>query len=424
MFSTCPTLVSNLNQDDHTVSESPARGLADISHLVEAAVRADHLALPVIAQASREGRDFVRNEVGPLVISQVKDFLATQRDVNHIFDDAQNFSSVLMGGVVNSIASNLKGDPIPVQEKCPLCRRRTDNIVVAVPSPYALEPYRQAFSPYVGDWTGNNLLCGNVTERTNIIIGTCVGGPNDEVRTITLACGIAGIEQATTIEPFGDEIVLLTASRLHVFTAPSPGLSFDSAWERVSYPWTNTYTDNSPLFQQILVCSSVSRKRSGNARKPCALQEVGNTGKNEERQQAGVAGREEFRFAVELLTSLIQHPDGVHAPAPPPTSELAPTTSYAEQGGSVLGEVPHQIRGFLAQFRNLKLVGHGYDRCTGCSESVLEAYEKEGFDMLLKVFNDQKYLETLAGLDKLAEEGEAALEAVEWDEDGEGGDDF
>ncbi|TEB20552.1 E1-like protein-activating [Coprinellus micaceus] len=130
--------------------------------------------------------------------------------------------------------------------------------------------------------------------------------------------------------------------------------------------------------------------------------------------------------AVELLTSLVQHPEGVHAPAPNPSTELAPTTSYAEQGGSVLGEVPHQIRGFLAQFRNLKLVGHGYDRCTGCAESVLEAYEKEGFDMLLKVFNDQKYLESLAGLDKLAEEGEAALEAVDWDEDGDGedGDDF
>ena len=56
---------------------------------------------------------------------------------------------------------------------------------------------------------------------------------------------------------------------------------------------------------------------------------------------------------------------------------------------------------------------------------MLEAYEKEGFDMLLKVFNDQKYLESLAGLDKLAEEGEAALEAVDWDEDGDGeGDDF
>ena len=37
--------------------------------------------------------------------------------------------------------------------------------------------------------------------------------------------------------------------------------------------------------------------------------------------------------------------------------------------------------------------------------------------MLLKVFNDTKYLETLTGLDKLHDEGEAALEAVDWDED-------
>jgi ubiquitin-like modifier-activating enzyme ATG7 len=55
---------------------------------------------------------------------------------------------------------------------------------------------------------------------------------------------------------------------------------------------------------------------------------------------------------------------------------------------------------------------------------VLEAYEKDGFDMLLKVFNDQKYLEEVAGLDKLKEEGEAALEAVDWDEDDGGEDDF
>jgi ubiquitin-like modifier-activating enzyme ATG7 len=37
--------------------------------------------------------------------------------------------------------------------------------------------------------------------------------------------------------------------------------------------------------------------------------------------------------------------------------------------------------------------------------------------MLLKAFNDQKYLETLTGLDKLYDEGEAALESVDWDED-------
>lgn len=58
----------------------------------------------------------------------------------------------------------------------------------------------------------------------------------------------------------------------------------------------------------------------------------------------------------------------VHAPPPPPQtgSDLAdPSTS-----GSVLGLVPHQIRGFLAQFRNMPIIGAAYDRCTGCSETV------------------------------------------------------
>lgn len=42
--------------------------------------------------------------------------------------------------------------------------------------------------------------------------------------------------------------------------------------------------------------------------------------------------------------------------------------------------------------------------------------------MLVKAFNDVKYLESLTGLDKLFSEGEAALEAVNWEEEGE--DDF
>ena len=44
--------------------------------------------------------------------------------------------------------------------------------------------------------------------------------------------------------------------------------------------------------------------------------------------------------------------------------------------------------------------------------------------MLLKAFNEQGFLETLTGLDKLYDEGEAALDAVGWEEDGEGEDDF
>ncbi|KAI0826044.1 E1-like protein-activating [Irpex lacteus] len=123
--------------------------------------------------------------------------------------------------------------------------------------------------------------------------------------------------------------------------------------------------------------------------------------------------------AVELLVSVLQHPDGVNAPAPvPQTGKDAPDT---HESGSVLGLVPHQLRGFLAEFRNMPIKGAAYSRCTGCSDTVLEAYEKGGFDVLLRAFNEPKFLETLTGLDKLYDEGEAALDNVEWDveEDGD-----
>lgn len=121
--------------------------------------------------------------------------------------------------------------------------------------------------------------------------------------------------------------------------------------------------------------------------------------------------------AVELLVSLLQHPDGLHAPPPPAQANGAaadPSTS-----GSVLGLVPHQLRGFLAQFRNLPITGAAYDKCTGCSETVLKAYEEQGFNMLLKAINEAGFLEKLTGLDKLYNEGDAAMESVDWEEEDE-----
>ncbi|KAL0567985.1 Autophagy protein 7 [Marasmius crinis-equi] len=126
--------------------------------------------------------------------------------------------------------------------------------------------------------------------------------------------------------------------------------------------------------------------------------------------------------AVELMMSVLQHPDGVRAPAPP--AQANPNEYPADgEGTSVLGMIPHQLRGYLAQFRNLPIVGAAYDKCTGCSETVLKTYEKEGFDMMLNAFNDPKYLEQLTGLDKLYDDSEKALENVDWIE-GEEEDDF
>ncbi|KAJ3984434.1 hypothetical protein F5890DRAFT_1517061 [Lentinula detonsa] len=129
--------------------------------------------------------------------------------------------------------------------------------------------------------------------------------------------------------------------------------------------------------------------------------------------------------AVELMMNVLQHPQGIRAPAPRPSVTNPLDNQFDEhgEGTSVLGLIPHQLRGYLAQFRNLHIVGAAYDKCTGCSETVLEAYESQGFDMMLNAFNDPKYLERLTGLDKLYEDGEKALEDVDWVEE-EGGDDF
>lgn len=54
----------------------------------------------------------------------------------------------------------------------------------------------------------------------------------------------------------------------------------------------------------------------------------------------------------------------------------APADLPAASGGSVkdpesvLGMVPHQLRGFLAQFKTMMIEGSNYDRCTGCSDIV------------------------------------------------------
>jgi len=123
--------------------------------------------------------------------------------------------------------------------------------------------------------------------------------------------------------------------------------------------------------------------------------------------------------AVELMVSLIQHPEGVNAPAPTPESIESAQAGGADAGPgtSILGLVPHQLRGFLAQFRNMLITGAAYDRCTGCSEIVVKAYEEKGFDFLLEAFRDSKYLERLTGLDELYAEGEAALGDVDWEEE-------
>ncbi len=129
--------------------------------------------------------------------------------------------------------------------------------------------------------------------------------------------------------------------------------------------------------------------------------------------------------AVELMVSVLQHDLGVHAPATAgeSTKQSAEDAPAIANATTVLGIVPHQLRGFLAQFNTLRVVGQAYDRCTGCSASVVDVYRTSGFDMLLKAFNEDQYLEKLTGLDKMYQEAEELEAALDWDvEDEDEGD--
>lgn len=102
-------------------------------------------------------------------------------------------------------------------------------------------------------------------------------------------------------------------------------------------------------------------------------------------------------LAVELLVSILQHPQKQHAAASDSTK---------------FGEIPHQIRGFLNSFSQSKLQIPAYKHCSACSEVVVEMFQTEGWEFVRKCLNSTEYLETVCGLKQVQEEAEKALEAI------------
>ena len=122
---------------------------------------------------------------------------------------------------------------------------------------------------------------------------------------------------------------------------------------------------------------------------------------------------------VELLVSVLQHPQGAAAPAPASPTE--------DRGEHPLGLVPHQIRGFLSNWQNLPITGQSYDCCSACSDRIVDAYKKDGWDFVEKALNERGFVENLSGLTEVQKAAEAAAadmdfddEDVEGDEEGEG----
>ena len=112
---------------------------------------------------------------------------------------------------------------------------------------------------------------------------------------------------------------------------------------------------------------------------------------------------------VEILVSLLQHPLGNSAPAPNGPSE--------DRDDHPLGIVPHQIRGFLANFQNIVIKGKSYDCCSACSSKVTDALRDGGWEFVKRALNEKGYVEDLSGLAEVQRAAEKAMAAMDLDDD-------
>jgi ubiquitin-like modifier-activating enzyme ATG7 len=93
---------------------------------------------------------------------------------------------------------------------------------------------------------------------------------------------------------------------------------------------------------------------------------------------------------VEMLVSILQHPNLAAAPAP--------SSQGDSRGDHPLGIVPHQIRGFLARFQNMVIKGKSYDCCSACSDRVVEGYRTGGWEFVKRALNEPGFVEEISGL--------------------------
>lgn len=113
-------------------------------------------------------------------------------------------------------------------------------------------------------------------------------------------------------------------------------------------------------------------------------------------------------LAVELMVSVLQHEQGKDA---------------RNDGNGTLGQTPHQIRGFLHNFEQIKLMTPKYKHCSACSSNVVNGYKEQGWEFISKCLGDSKFLEKVCGLAQVQEDAEKLdqlFEDFELDDDDEG----
>ena len=70
---------------------------------------------------------------------------------------------------------------------------------------------------------------------------------------------------------------------------------------------------------------------------------------------------------------------------------------------SPLGIIPQQIRGDLSSFSQNVMYGENFDKCSGCSQIVVDTFRQEREEFLIKALNNADYLEDLTGITAMNE---------------------
>uniref|UniRef100_A0A1I7UCR6 Ubiquitin-like modifier-activating enzyme ATG7 n=1 Tax=Caenorhabditis tropicalis TaxID=1561998 RepID=A0A1I7UCR6_9PELO len=109
--------------------------------------------------------------------------------------------------------------------------------------------------------------------------------------------------------------------------------------------------------------------------------------------------------ACELIASVLQYPDPLQTPASP------------DDNTTMLGSVPHQIRGFLSKFQQILPIVKRFERCVGCGDAIAQQYQQNGWKFVRDVMNSSSKLEKVSGLDELQDSVNAI--DIDFEEDDE-----
>lgn len=122
-------------------------------------------------------------------------------------------------------------------------------------------------------------------------------------------------------------------------------------------------------------------------------------------------------LAAELSLSLLMHEEQIAAPAFYVSKQNVNDLEIDKLNPSILGLVPHSIRGFISSYEQFSPATEKFTNCVACSDFVVRQYRDFGKKFLFEVFNNSKHLEEVAKVPKFDDLSESDIYETGVDEE-------